>query len=121
MAPPPAPTDAFAALGAGAAASSKSDPASSASSSSSTAAAPAAADANSGKAVDPKKVGVAAEFLPDLKKSILQYAKLSKLGIVEILSVEFVGKCTKGQIKNSLEALAERTGTGLNKTWKLKV
>lgn len=125
MAPPPAPTDAFAALGAGAAAvgtPSKSDPAaSSSSSSSSAAAAPAAANTSSGKAVDPKKAGVAAEFVPDLKKSILQYAKLSKLGIVEMLSVEFVGKCTKGQIKNSLEALAERTGTGYNKTWKLKV
>ncbi|ERT01354.1 hypothetical protein HMPREF1624_02599 [Sporothrix schenckii ATCC 58251] len=123
MAPPPAPSDAFAALGAGAAAASsltKSDPATSASSASSTSAAPAAADANSGKAADPKKAGVAAEFVPDLKKSILQYAKLSKLGLVEMLSVEFMGKCTKGQIKNSLEALAERTGTGINKTWRLK-
>ncbi|KAL1889247.1 chromatin assembly factor-I (CAF-I) p90 subunit [Sporothrix stenoceras] len=119
MAPPPTPADAFAALGAGAAAAgttSKSD--ASASATTSTTAAPTAAEVD--KPADPKKAGVAAEFVPDLKKSILQYAKLSKLGLVEILSVEFVGKCTKGQIKNSLEALAERTGTGHNKTWKLK-
>ncbi|CAK7224580.1 chromatin assembly factor-I (CAF-I) p90 subunit [Sporothrix curviconia] len=136
MAPPPAPSDAFAALGAGAAAAAASTTASTTDGSSAAAAtAPAASSTSTststtastpttagGKAVDPKKtVGVAAEFVPDLKKSILQYAKLSKLGIVEILSVEFTGKCTKSQIKNSLEALAERTGTGQNKTWKLKV
>ncbi|CAK7224674.1 chromatin assembly factor-I (CAF-I) p90 subunit [Sporothrix bragantina] len=131
MAPPPAPSDAFAALGAGAAAAAAStttsvpDAASSTAPTSSTSistAASAASTANAnGKPVDPKKTaGVAAEFVPDFKKSILQYAKLSKLGIVEILSVEFTGKCTKSQIKNSLEALAERTGTGQNKTWKLK-
>lgn len=124
MAPPIAPADAFAALGAGAftaAASTTIAPADATSVTSIVA--PGAVPANAGgKAADPKKTaGVAAEFLPDLKKSILQYAKLSKVGIIEILSVEFAGKCTKSQIKNSLEALAERTGTGQNKTWKLKI
>ncbi|CAK7245714.1 MAG: chromatin assembly factor-I (CAF-I) p90 subunit [Sporothrix thermara] len=138
MAPPPAPADAFAALGAGAAAAaaaiasttaSTTDQASSTTTAATSSSTPTAAasttstsSANAGsKAADPKKTaGVAAEFVPDFKKSVLQYAKLSKLGIVEILSVEFMGKCTKSQIKNSLEALAERTGTGQNKTWKLK-
>lgn len=68
---------------------------------------------------DTKKAVVATEFVEDFKKAIMQYAKLSKLGIVEILSAEFE-KCTKSQIKNSLEAMAERTGAGQHKTWKLK-
>ncbi len=115
MAPPPAPADAFAALGAGASSATSTAPATTA------AAGASASDTATGKAADAKKAaGIAAEFVPDFKKAVLQYAKLSKLGIVEILSVEFAGKCTKSQIKNSLEALAERTGTGQQKTWKLK-
>ncbi|CAK7272240.1 chromatin assembly factor-I (CAF-I) p90 subunit [Sporothrix epigloea] len=123
MAPPIAPADAFAALGAGAltAGTSSTTASADAASVASTVAPGTAPAIAGGKAADPKKTaGVAAEFLPDLKKSILQYAKLSKVGIIEIISVEFTGKCTKSQIKNSLEALAERTGTGQNKTWKLK-
>ncbi|CAK7207195.1 chromatin assembly factor-I (CAF-I) p90 subunit [Sporothrix eucalyptigena] len=125
MAPPPAPADAFAALGAGAAAaatpSTPANPDVASTAGVSSTSAPASSTTATSKPTDTKKTaGVATEFVPDLKKSILQYAKLSKLGIVEILSVEFMGKCTKAQIKNSLEALAERTGTGQNKTWKLK-
>lgn len=107
MAPPPVPTDAFAALGALTAA--QGGGAGNGTSS---------AHGTAGKA-DPKKAVVAAEFLGDFKKAIMQYSKLSKLGIVEILSAEFE-KCTKSQIKNSLEAMAERTGAGQHKTWKLK-
>ncbi|OAA58006.1 chromatin assembly subunit-like protein [Niveomyces insectorum RCEF 264] len=114
MAPPPVPTDAFAVLGTAAAASGKDGGASLAPSS-----AAATAAAATGK-TDPKKPGVAAEFVSDFKRAIVQYAKLSKVGIVEMLSVEFLGKCTKSQIKTSLEALAERTGPGQHKTWKLK-
>ncbi|EFX00565.1 chromatin assembly subunit-like protein [Grosmannia clavigera kw1407] len=107
MAPPPVPTDALAALGASTAAQGGIG----------------SNGANNilgavGKA-DPKKAVVAAEFVGDFKKAIMQYSKLSKLGIVEILSAEFE-RCTKSQIKNSLEALAERTGSGQHKTWKLK-
>lgn len=105
MAPPPVPTDAFAALGVRA---------------------PTTANGTNGVTAngstakqDTKKAVVATEFVEDFKKAIMQYAKLSKLGIVEILSAEFE-KCTKSQIKNSLEAMAERTGAGQHKTWKLK-
>ncbi|CAK7271971.1 chromatin assembly factor-I (CAF-I) p90 subunit [Sporothrix epigloea] len=120
-----APADAFAALGSGASVfATKTNAAAGDVTISLSRAAPGAAAAATnatGKAVDPKKTaGIAAEFLSDFKKSIMQYAKLSKVGIIEILSVEFTGKCTKSQIKNSLEALAERTGTGQNKTWKFR-
>ncbi len=90
MAPPPVPSDAFSAL------------------------APSA-----GAKADAKKATVPAALVDDFRRAILKYPKLSKVGLVEILSTEFT-KCTKNQIKNSLEAVAERTGAGSEKTWKLK-
>ncbi|TPX09862.1 uncharacterized protein E0L32_008884 [Thyridium curvatum] len=88
MAPPPNRTDAFAALTSG---SSK---------------------------PDPKTAQIPPEMVQDFKETILKYEKLSKVGLVEILSTEFP-KCTKIQIKNSVESLAERVGKG-PKLWKLK-
>ncbi len=90
MAPPPAPADAFSALASSAATK-----------------------------ADAKKGTVPSTLIDDFRRAILKYPKLSKVGLVEILSTEFT-KCTKIQIKNSLEAVAERTGTGIDKTWKLK-
>ncbi|KAL8306483.1 hypothetical protein RB597_003007 [Gaeumannomyces tritici] len=53
------------------------------------------------------------------KRAILKYPKLSKIGLVEILSSEF-DKCTKAQVKNSVETMAERSGSGQDKLWRLK-
>ena len=91
MPPPPVPSDAFSVL--------------------------TSSTANKG---DAKKTMVPADVLPDFKRAILKYPKLSKLGLTEILSTEFT-KCTKVQVRASIEAIAERTGTGQDKTWKLKV
>jgi len=90
MPPPPAPADAFSMLTASAAVK-----------------------------TDPKKALVSTEMFNEVKAGILKYAQLSKVGLVEILSAEFK-HCTKNQIKNTVEALAERSGKGSDKTWKLK-
>lgn len=58
---------------------------------------------------------VPANLLDDFKNAILKYPKLSKVGLVEVLSTQFE-KCTKAQVKNSVEMLAERH----DKTWRLK-
>ncbi|KAI6382176.1 hypothetical protein MCOR25_000767 [Pyricularia grisea] len=58
---------------------------------------------------------VPANLLDDFKHAILKYPKLSKVGLVEVLSTQFE-KCTKAQVKNSVEMLAERH----DKTWRLK-
>lgn len=55
------------------------------------------------------------ETVDDFKRAILKYPKLSKVGLVEILSSEF-DRCTKAQVKNSVEAMAERH----EKMWRLK-
>lgn len=62
-----------------------------------------------------KKTLVPANLVKDLKLAILKYPKLSKIGLVEVLSTQFE-KCTKAQIKNSVETLAERQ----DKMWRLK-
>ena len=66
-----------------------------------------------------KKAMVPADVVDGFKLCILKYKKLSKLGLVEMLSTEFP-KCTKNQIKNSVEAVAERVGAGRNAVWELK-
>jgi chromatin assembly factor 1 subunit A len=92
MAPPPAPADAFAAL------------------SSSGAAKPGPAK---------KSGGVPVEVLSDFKQAILQNARVSRLGIIEVLSSQFP-RCTKNQIKTSLDAVAEVNGRGRSRLWVLK-
>ncbi len=89
MPPPPPPSDAFAALGSA-----------------------------TGK-VDGKKTMVPADLMEDIKRSILNYPRLSKVGLVEVLSSEFT-KCTKSQVKFTVETIAERSGGRNDKTWKLK-
>ncbi|KLU91391.1 hypothetical protein MAPG_09911 [Magnaporthiopsis poae ATCC 64411] len=59
------------------------------------------------------------ENVEAFKRAILKYPKLSKLGLVEVLSSEF-DKCTKAQVKNSVETMAERSGSGQDKLWRLK-
>ncbi|KAL8366791.1 hypothetical protein RB595_008758 [Gaeumannomyces hyphopodioides] len=59
------------------------------------------------------------ENVDAFKRAILKYPKLSKVGLVEVLSSEF-NKCTKAQVKNSVETMAERSGSGQDKLWRLK-
>ncbi len=77
------------------------------------------ASAAAAKADGKKATMVAPELLDDFKRAVLRYTRLSKIGLIELLSTEFT-KCTKSQIKCTVETVAERTGTGSDKTWKLK-
>ena len=64
---------------------------------------------------DAKKALMPAELLDDFKKVILDFSELTKVGVIEVLSSKFP-KCTKNQVRNSLEEVAER----VNKVWRLK-
>lgn len=92
MAPPPAPANAFAALGA-------------ASASTTNAAA---------KVVKP-------DIMEEVKKSILANKALSKVGIIDFVFQQFRDNATRTEVKNTIELVAERKkGTGKVKEWDLK-
>ncbi|UKZ46327.1 hypothetical protein TrVGV298_000528 [Trichoderma virens] len=89
-APPPVPTNAFAALGG--AAGSTSAP---------------------GKLVKP-------ELLNEIKKAILDNKALSKVGIVDFIFHQFKDSASRLEVKNTIEHVAEKKGTGRTKEWELK-
>ncbi|KAL7945594.1 chromatin assembly factor 1 subunit A domain-containing protein [Trichoderma barbatum] len=89
-APPPAPTNAFAALGG--AASSSSAP---------------------GKLVKP-------ELLNEVKQAILDNKALSKVGIVDFIFHQFKDSASRLEVKNTIEHVAEKKGAGRTKEWELK-
>lgn len=94
MAPPPAPADAFAAL--------------------------SSAAGNSGSKADAKKSAVVpADMADDFKRGVLEYPTLSRIGLIELLCAKFP-QCTKAQVRNSLDLVAEQAGSGRAKAWKLK-
>jgi len=64
------------------------------------------------KAVDP-------DLLAEFKKAVLANQKLSKMAIVEVLSVQIDG-LTKADAKVMLDQVAERRGPGRTKVWELK-
>ncbi|ETS03133.1 hypothetical protein M419DRAFT_34802 [Trichoderma reesei RUT C-30] len=88
--PPSAPANAFAALG-GAAGSSSAP----------------------GKLVKP-------ELLNDVKKAILDNKALSKVGIVDFIFHQFKDQASRLEVKNTIEHVAEKKGTGRTKEWELK-
>jgi hypothetical protein len=59
------------------------------------------------------------ELLPAFKKAVIANQKLSKMAIVEVLSVQIDG-LTKAEAKVMLEYVAERRGAGRAKVWELK-
>lgn len=89
MLPPPAPTNAFAALNGG------------------------VADVAVAKLVK-------AELMNDVKKAILQNKALSKVGIVDFIFQQFRDRVSRAEVKNTLELVAEKKGTGKMKEWDLK-
>ncbi|KAL6831156.1 chromatin assembly factor 1 subunit A domain-containing protein [Trichoderma sp. SZMC 28015] len=89
-APPPAPTNAFAALGG--AAGSTSTP---------------------GKLVKP-------ELLNEIKQAILDNKALSKVGIVDFIFHQFKDSASRLEVKNTIEHVAEKKGAGRAKEWELK-
>lgn len=91
MLPPPAPANAFAALGGA------------------TATAPASIKL------------VKADILNDVKKAILDNKALSKVGIVDFVFQQFRDSASKMEVKNTIEHVAERVkGSGKTKEWGLK-
>ncbi|KAG5934322.1 hypothetical protein E4U60_003946 [Claviceps pazoutovae] len=91
MAPPPAPANAFAALGT---------------------AFPATTN-TAGKLV---KV----ELMNDVKQAILDNRALSKVGIIDFIFHRFRDDVSRAEVKNTLELVAEKKGTGRAKEWDLK-
>ncbi|GJN75483.1 chromatin assembly complex, subunit p90 [Purpureocillium lilacinum] len=90
MAPPPAPANAFAALG-----------------------------ANAGTATAPVKL-VKTELLNDVKRAILDNKALSKAGTVDFIFHQLRGNVSRAEVKNTIELVAEKTGTGRTKEWSLR-
>lgn len=93
MAPPPIPTDAFAALTPGTSSNEK-----------------------------PKQMIDDADLLKEIKEMIVAYRTLSKLGIVEIVYHETRGRATRAAVKNTINHIAEQTkaGKGRDKEWVFK-
>ena len=91
MAPPPAPTNAFAAL--------KGEP---------------GPGTGAGKLVK-------AELMNDLKETILANKALSKLGMIEVIFNQFrVANVSRAEVKNTIEHVAEKKGSGRLKEWELR-
>ncbi|KAG6073628.1 hypothetical protein E4U33_002804 [Claviceps sp. LM78 group G4] len=91
-APAPAPVNAFAALGA---------------------ALPAGTTNTAGKLVK-------AELMNDVKQAILDNRALSKVGIIDFIFHRFRDNVSRAEVKNTLELVAEKKGTGRAKEWDLK-
>lgn len=62
---------------------------------------------------------VPARTMDNFKRTILEVPTLSKLGIVELMCAKLPG-VTKNQVRNTLDVVAEQTGSRGAKTWKLK-
>ncbi|KHO01438.1 Chromatin assembly factor 1 subunit A [Metarhizium album ARSEF 1941] len=90
MPPPPAPTNAFAALDGC-----------------------AANVAASAKLVKP-------ELLNDFKRAILDNKALSKVGIIDFIFHQFRSSVSRAEVRNTLEHVAEKKGAGRSKEWDLK-
>jgi chromatin assembly factor 1 subunit A len=92
MAPPPAPTNAFAKLNGG----------------------------ESGSGAGPGKL-VKAELMNDIKQTILDHKALSKVGMVEIIFQKFrESSVTRNEVKATIEHVAEKKGSGRSKEWELR-
>lgn len=90
MPPPPAPTNAFAAL-----------------------------DGSAANVSAPTKL-VKAELLNDFKRAILDNKALSKVGIIDFIFHQFRNSVSRAEVKNTLEHVAEKKGAGRSKEWDLK-
>lgn len=90
MAPPPAPANAFAAL-----------------------------DGEVANSATSAKL-VKAELLNDVKQAILDNRALSKAGIIDFIFHQFRNKASRAEVKNTLELVAEKKGSGRIKEWDLK-
>lgn len=60
------------------------------------------------------------EILDGLKKAILDNKGLSKAGIVDYIFQQFRDSASRIEVKNTIEMVAEKRGTGKVKEWALK-
>lgn len=60
------------------------------------------------------------DILDDIKKAILDNKLLSKVGIVDYVYQQFREKTTRTEVKNTIELVAEKKGTGRVKEWELR-
>lgn len=63
---------------------------------------------------------VKTELMNDVKKAILQNKALSKVGIIDFIFQQFRDRVSRIEVKNTLELIAEKKGTGKTKEWDLK-
>lgn len=56
----------------------------------------------------------------DVKQAILDNRALSKVGIIDFIFHRFRDNVSRAEVKNTLELVAERKGTGRAKEWDLK-
>ncbi|OAA72559.1 Chromatin assembly factor 1 subunit A [Cordyceps fumosorosea ARSEF 2679] len=60
------------------------------------------------------------ELINDVKKAILENKALSKVGIIDFIYQHFRDRVSRIEVKNTLELVAEKRGTGKLKEWDLK-
>ncbi|KAG6002472.1 hypothetical protein E4U21_003038 [Claviceps maximensis] len=63
---------------------------------------------------------VKAELMNDVKQAILDNKALSKVGIIDFIFHQFRDNVSRAEVKNTLELVAEKKGTGRLKEWDLK-
>lgn len=63
---------------------------------------------------------VKAELLNNVKQAILDNKAMSKVGIVEVLFSQFRDSVSRVEVKNTLELVAEKKGSGRTKEWELR-
>ncbi|CAM1508150.1 Fc.00g049980.m01.CDS01 [Cosmosporella sp. VM-42] len=63
---------------------------------------------------------VNSDILNDVKQAILDNKSLSKVGIVDVVFQRFRDSVSRMEVKNTIEHVAEKQGTGRQKTWALK-
>jgi chromatin assembly factor 1 subunit A len=60
------------------------------------------------------------EIVNDVKQVIVDNKNLSKVGIIEVLYQRFRTGASRTEVKNTFEAVAEKSGSGRSKEWVLK-
>lgn len=60
------------------------------------------------------------EIMNNVKQAIVDNKSLSKIGVIEVLYQQFRDNASRAEVKNTLEAVAEKTGTGRSKEWILR-
>lgn len=63
---------------------------------------------------------VQAGLMNDVKQAILNNRALSKVGIIDFIFHQFQSHVSRAQVKNTIEHVAEKRGSGRSKEWVLK-